>query len=156
MRRVSVGAQVELAEGTSALLMLTFVTLSRYSLDVGVPGGGALIRAPRVWGALHGLESFAQMVQHTKGQGYFILPCHIRDEPRFEYRSVMIDTARHFLNVSTILRVIDSMAINKLNVLQIHLTDDQSFPFDSRTHPRTSPRKAPSTNCRSTRTPISV
>jgi hypothetical protein len=115
--------------------MLTFVTLSRYSLDVGVPGGGALIRAPRVWGALHGLETFAQMVQHTKGQGYSILPCHIRDEPRFEYRSVMIDTARHFLNVSTILRVIDSMAINKLNVLQIHLTDDQSFPFDSLTHP---------------------
>lgn len=47
----------------------------------------------------------------------------------------MIDTARHFLNVSTIFKIIESMGIHKLNVLQIHLTDDQSFPFESLSHP---------------------
>jgi hypothetical protein len=59
----------------------------------------------------------------------------ITDSPRFEYRSLMIDTARHFLNVSTIFKIVESMVIHKLNVLQVHLTDDQSFPFQSTSHP---------------------
>lgn len=40
----------------------------------------------------------------------------------------MLDTARHFLKLSTILRTIDGMVFNKLNVLHLHLTDDESFP----------------------------
>lgn len=39
----------------------------------------------------------------------------------------MIDTSRHFLNITNILRTLDAMAINKLNVLHIHFTDDESF-----------------------------
>lgn len=40
----------------------------------------------------------------------------------------MIDTARHFLPKSAILRTLDAMMYNKLNVMHIHLTDDESFP----------------------------
>jgi hexosaminidase len=108
-----------------------------YTLNVTDAGGS--IVAPRVYGALYGLETFAQLVQHSAsaapGSMYTITPIAVADAPRFEYRSLMIDTARHFLNVSTIFKIIESMAMHKLNVLQIHLTDDQSFPFQSISHP---------------------
>ena len=47
----------------------------------------------------------------------------------------MIDTARHFLNVKTILQHLEAMSYNKLNVLHWHIVDDQSFPYDSETFP---------------------
>lgn len=47
----------------------------------------------------------------------------------------MIDTARHFLSVDTILKTIDSMLFNKLNVLHWHITDHESFPFPLRSFP---------------------
>jgi hexosaminidase len=47
----------------------------------------------------------------------------------------MIDTARHYLSVSEILRMIDSLVMNKFNKLHWHLVDAQSFPYDSPTEP---------------------
>jgi hexosaminidase len=48
----------------------------------------------------------------------------------------MIDTARHFLSVPTILTVLEGMAVEKLNVLHWHAVDDQSFPLESTALPR--------------------
>lgn len=48
----------------------------------------------------------------------------------------MIDTARHFEPVATIKHVIDSLPYAKLNVLHWHMVDSQSYPFQSKTHPK--------------------
>ena len=47
----------------------------------------------------------------------------------------MLDTARHFLPVKDILRTIDAMKLTKLNILHLHLTDSESFPFFSKSYP---------------------
>lgn len=47
----------------------------------------------------------------------------------------MIDTSRHFIEVDRILELLDGMSFNKFNVLHWHMTDDQSFPFNSATYP---------------------
>jgi len=52
----------------------------------------------------------------------------------------MVDVARHFISVGTLLRTIDAMALVKLNVLHLHLTDDQAFRFGSRTYPELAER----------------
>ena len=57
-------------------------------------------------------------------------PLKILDEPRFSYRGIMIDSSRHFLQKSTIKRIIDGMMIAKLNVIHWHLSDDDSFPME--------------------------
>ena len=56
---------------------------------------------------------------------------HILDWPRFPHRGFMVDTSRHYLSKSVILKTMDLMEINKMNVFHWHMTDNQAFPFQS-------------------------
>ena len=60
----------------------------------------------------------------------------IDDSPRFPYRSLMLDPARHFLPLEDVKFYIDQMARYKYNVLQLHLTDDQGWRLEIKRHPR--------------------
>lgn len=60
----------------------------------------------------------------------------IDDEPRFGYRALMLDPARHFLPVEGVKFYIDQMVRYKYNVLQLHLTDDQGWRMEIRTYPQ--------------------
>ena len=62
-------------------------------------------------------------------------PLKIEDQPDYPHRGFMIDTARHFLSMDTILDTIDTMLYNKLNVLHWHITDTESFPFPLHSFP---------------------
>ncbi|WP_293716578.1 beta-N-acetylhexosaminidase [uncultured Parabacteroides sp.] len=64
-----------------------------------------------------------------------ITPIRIDDEPRFGYRALMLDPARHFLPVEDVKFYIDQMAKYKYNVLQLHLTDDQGWRVEIKKHP---------------------
>ncbi len=103
-----------------------------YTLEVR--SDGAALRAPSVVGALRGLETFLQLVE--KGaSGYAARAVVIRDAPRFPWRGLMIDVARHFQPPEVIHRNLDAMAAVKMNVLHLHLTDDQGFRIESKRHP---------------------
>jgi len=60
----------------------------------------------------------------------------IIDEPRFEYRGLMLDAARHFFPVSDVKRFIDLMAMHKYNHLHLHLADDQGWRIEIPAFPR--------------------
>ena len=60
----------------------------------------------------------------------------IDDTPRYSYRAIMLDPARHFLPVADIKFFIDQMARFKFNTLQLHLTDDQGWRIEIKSHPR--------------------
>ncbi|MFB7632760.1 beta-N-acetylhexosaminidase [Streptomyces sp. NPDC056149] len=60
----------------------------------------------------------------------------IEDAPRFGWRGLMLDVARHFLPKEGVLRYLDLMAAHKLNVLHFHLTDDQGWRIEIRRYPR--------------------
>lgn len=65
-----------------------------------------------------------------------ISPIHIDDAPRFPYRALMLDPARHFLPLEDVKHFIDQMARYKFNKLQLHLTDDQGWRIEIKKHPR--------------------
>lgn len=65
------------------------------------------------------------------------IPCvTVEDAPRYPYRGLMLDPARHFLPVKDIKRFIDAMALYKFNVLHLHLTDDQGWRVEIKKYPR--------------------
>ncbi|MEV4561030.1 beta-N-acetylhexosaminidase [Kitasatospora sp. NPDC049285] len=60
----------------------------------------------------------------------------VEDAPALRWRGLLLDVARHFMPVSTVLRVLDAMALHRLNVLQLHLTDDQGWRLEVPDRPR--------------------
>jgi len=86
------------------------------------------------------LSEGGSLQHHTAGHPhqYSIMnaPWEIKDQPRFQYRGLMIDTSRHFLPVNAIRRQIDALSFNKMNALHWHMTDAQSTPYDSKVHPK--------------------
>jgi hexosaminidase len=86
-------------------------------------------------GALRGLETFLQLLSVDE-QGYYFPAVKIEDAPRFAWRGLMIDAARHFMTVEVVKRNLDGMAAVKLNVLHWHLSDDQGFRVESKAWPK--------------------
>jgi hexosaminidase len=90
------------------------------------------LAAPQEWGVIRGLATLTQLALGTGA----LAPVTIEDAPRFPWRGLMLDVARHFLSPAKLVATLDAMALFKLNVLHLHLSDDQAFRFPSRTYPR--------------------
>ena len=104
-----------------------------YTLDVSA--SGAVLKAATVDGAMHGLETFLQLVSPGSG-GYGVSAVHIEDRPRFPWRGLMMDSSRHWMPVEVVERNLNAMAAVKLNVFHWHLADDQGFRVESKKYPR--------------------
>ncbi len=93
------------------------------------------LEAPTHIGAMRGLETLLQLLDADQ-KGYFFPTAIVDDEPRFPWRGLMIDVSRHFHDVGVIKRNLDAMAAVKLNVLHLHLSDDQGFRVESKIFPK--------------------
>ena len=102
---------------------------------LAVTASGIRIDAEGRSGVLRGFATLRQLVGLSPG-GARLAAVTIDDAPRFAWRGVMLDTARHFLGVETIRRQIDAMERVKLNVLHLHLSDDEGFRVELRRYPR--------------------
>jgi len=104
-----------------------------YALDV--TDRQARLRAPTVVGALRGLETFLQLLEGDR-EGFYFPAVQINDRPRFRWRGLMMDIARHYEPPEVLKRNLDAMAAVKMNVLHWHLTEDQGFRIESKKFPR--------------------
>jgi len=103
---------------------------------VTIDGGGAA-------GVFYGCQSLLQLLPPeiyrratTPGADWSIPAVAVQDSPRFGWRGAMLDVARHFMPKHDVLRFIDLMAMHKLNVLHLHLTDDQGWRIEITKYPR--------------------
>jgi hexosaminidase len=104
-----------------------------YVLEVS--STGAKVTAPNPLGVMHGLQTFLQLVEVTS-DGYAVPAIHIEDAPRFPWRGLSLDVSRHFISMTVLKRNVDAMAAVKMNVLHLHLSDDQGFRLESRQFPK--------------------
>lgn len=94
-----------------------------------------IITANNNIGAYRGLETLLQLIQRT-GKTAYVKSCMISDSPRFPWRGLLIDVCRHWIPTHVIKRNIDAMAAVKMNVLHMHLTEDQGFRIESKKFPK--------------------
>ena len=100
-----------------------------------VTATGAKLIAPTTLGAMHGLQTFLQLVDVSPG-GFATPAVTIHDQPRFPWRGLMIDSARHFIPLDIIRRNIDGMEAVKMNVFHWHLSENQGFRVESKKFPK--------------------
>jgi hexosaminidase len=112
---------------------LTIAARERYSLVV--KDDAVVLTADGPAGVLRGLATLRQSITNVPG-GFAIPAMVIEDAPRFVWRGVMIDVARHFMSLPTLKRQIDAMERVKLNVLHLHLSDNEGFRVESRLYPK--------------------
>lgn len=106
-----------------------------YTLDVSATG--ARIEARAAAGLYYGAMTLAQLLSGgaTHGVPVRLVGLHIEDFPRFKWRGLMLDSARHFFTVADVKTMLDQMAQHKLNVLHLHLTDDQGWRIEIQRYP---------------------
>lgn len=105
------------------------------SYQLEIQSNKITINATSDLGAMHALETLLQLLQNNSNSYYFPTAT-ISDFPRFTWRGLMIDAARHFQPVDVIKRNLDAMAAMKMNVFHWHLTDDQGWRIELKNHPK--------------------
>jgi len=127
------------APGVAAITLVrdphaAVVNAEGYTLDVDAHGVRIVSRDDA--GLFHGVITLWQLMTPDAQHGAIQVPAlHIRDQPRFVWRGLMLDSARHFQSVAEIERLLDQMAQHKLNVFHWHLTDDQGWRIQIRRYP---------------------
>ncbi|WP_069173018.1 beta-N-acetylhexosaminidase [Streptomyces griseus] len=114
-----------------------------YRLTV-TPGGGVEISGGSAAGVFWGAQTLRQLLGPEAFRRAPVGPAgpravpllDIEDGPRFGWRGLMLDVARHFMPTDDVLRYLDLMAAHKLNVFHFHLTDDQGWRIEIKRHPR--------------------
>ena len=93
---------------------------------------GVEVQAKTGAGLFYGVQTLLQMA----AEGNKVAIGTITDEPRFEYRGMMLDVSRHFYGLDFVKKQIDAMAYYKLNRLHIHLTDAAGWRIEIKKYPR--------------------
>lgn len=122
-----VDANAELVLGVDESYTLDLPSVAQASVGENV----AVICANTVWGALAAMSTFEQLLQ-SRPSGLWTggTPTHVEDHPRFVHRGLLLDVARDYIPVAALARTVDTMALSKLNVLHLHITDSQSWPLE--------------------------
>lgn len=130
--------------GTSASIKLELdksLAAEAYTLDIT---DSVIIRAADQAGAFYGVQTLLQLLGPRALRKapletfdeLTLQQLHLEDAPRYGYRGVMLDVARHFMPQAAVLNFIEVMAAHKLNVLHLHLSDDQGWRVEIKAFPR--------------------
>ena len=141
---VSKDRGLKLAAGPARNAAIRFVRVAAsaslgaegYRLDVSP--SGARIEAATDAGLFYGAASLLQLLTPEDGTTgpVTLTAVHIEDRPRYSWRGLMLDSARHYQSVAFIEALLDQMARYKLNTFHWHLTDDQGWRLQIKRYPR--------------------
>lgn len=105
-----------------------------YRLSV-TSDAGVVITAGAKGGAFYGVQTLIQLLPSRPGIRAILQAVEINDRPRFAYRGLLLDVARHYFPVAYIKKYLDFMAFHKLNYFHWHLSDDQGWRLEMKCRP---------------------
>lgn len=110
---------------TATIRIVHDAALSGESYSMQIGGDSIVLRAASIKGVNWGMSQLAQLVAAAPDKQ--LSECMISDSPRFEHRGLMIDCSRHFRTIAELQSLIDAMNLLRLNILHLHLTDNQGW-----------------------------
>jgi hexosaminidase len=114
---------------------------SAYELEANTEG--VRISGGDVAGLFHGTQTLRQLLPPqifrrttVSDVDWYVPGIEIADRPRFAWRGMLLDVSRHFFGLEMVLKLIDLLALHRMNVLHLHLTDDQGWRIEIKRYPR--------------------
>jgi hexosaminidase len=111
--------------------------------ELAVTPDSVMIRASGQAGLFYGVQTLLQLLPPETLASRLVpgtelqFPCvQIEDQPRFKWRGFLFDVARHFFTKQEVKQLLDVLAAQKINTLQMHLTDDQGWRIEIKKYPR--------------------
>ena len=134
--------EIDFGESSSSnsIEFLAKERLDNEAYEVSINADKVTIFANSISGFLYGTQTILQLLPaevYGSEKTDLILPAvEIKDKPRFGYRGLMLDLVRHFFPKDYILKTIDRLAMHKMNVLHLHLIDDQGWRMEIKKYPK--------------------
>ncbi|WP_291858975.1 beta-N-acetylhexosaminidase, partial [Marinilabilia sp.] len=144
------GIELEVEEGAKPAWFGNSIIIKRIPAAENLPPSGyelditdkvLTIKGTSADGIFYGIQTLRQILPaaiESSGKTQFplLIPTGtIRDWPQYEYRGMMLDVARHFFDVGTVKQMIDYLALYKINMLHLHLSDDQGWRIEIESWP---------------------
>lgn len=103
--------------------------------SINVSSDAILVQAVAPEGIYRATRTLLKSVGTEKTSSVEFPSAEVSDWPRFGYRGLMLDVSRHFSDVEMVKRTIDMLALHQLNIFHWHLTDDQGWRIEIKSHP---------------------
>ncbi|PMH41293.1 beta-hexosaminidase [Vibrio sp. 10N.286.49.B3] len=119
-----------------SIAFITLPTLDEGHYRLSVSAQSIVIYSGSKSGFIHAAASLIQLISTNKNSKTLSIPCcEIEDSPRFGYRGMMLDCARHFHSVTSVKKLINRLAHYKFNTFHWHLTDDEGWRIEIKSLP---------------------
>jgi hexosaminidase len=133
---------IQKTENTKDSALIRIITDKSEEIQIGMDESYSIVITPvqlilkanNTVGAMRGMETILQLLSKDDKSYYFPI-VEVMDSPRFSWRGLMIDVSRHFIPIDVLKRNIEAMSQVKMNVLHLHLSDNESFRFESKIFP---------------------
>ena len=140
----AMGLDCKAADGQADITIEENAAIAPEGYVMEITESGVTIEASTADGVYYAMQSFMRLLPANvilgkpgkEGTVYALPVSRIEDEPRFEYRGFMLDVSRHFFTIEQVKKMIDLMAIYKMNVFHWHLTDDQGWRAEIKQYPK--------------------
>ncbi len=137
------GIAVDATTEARALLRLNETGGPPGTYDLTVDASGMTLAAADRAGLCHGIATLRQLLPAwaygpapARTEPVTLPHVRVHDAPHFAWRGLLLDVGRHFQPFESLLRLVDLLALHKLNVLHLHLTEDQGWRYEVRALPR--------------------
>jgi hexosaminidase len=139
--RTHINSNAIVDHGAIFLELQASQTLGPEGYELNVTPYKIRIEAAKAAGLFYAVQTLRQMLppeieSHAAVKKPIEIPClHIQDQPRYSWRGLLLDCSRTFLSIAYLRSTIDRMALYKLNMLHLHLTDDQGWRLEIKKYP---------------------
>ncbi len=130
-------------EGSNKIIFKTEPLMGPESYSLEVKKDGIEIKAAKPTGFFYAMQTVRQLlpveIERDRKQEkveWLIPAVSITDSPTFKWRGFMLDVSRHFFSKEDVLRMIDNLALHKINTLHLHLVDDQGWRIEIKKYPK--------------------